>query len=229
MFLESAKYAVKGSFDKAVIWGPILASIVTVFAASHFTNAVESIGLGLGCLVVSWFLIVIASVVYWPWRELRIVRQQVSVLEGGNSPLTASFDPANSSFTRPDNNPDPSPQFDELHGYFFYIEVGNIGSKTLEDVEIVYSFDGETNHHMAYGTAKKGVPLNPGRRKMIKLFFRPYRETINDTESSDMTRFAITVRATAKDAKESPDLRLAFEPTYADEHSEEGPYAVSIL
>lgn len=144
------------------------------------------------------------------------------------SPLGLFIDPNNSWFWETAENPYEGSAAEEKFGEFYSAEVINRGEQTVQGISVVYWYDGETNHHQAYGTAKTKLSLDPGARKLVKLFFQPSEEYCGEGETKDPSPRQITVRAVAKDTLSSPDLRLEFQFTGDDVRHEGHIYAVTI-
>ena len=144
------------------------------------------------------------------------------------SPLEVFVDPKNNWFWESAENPHAGVTDEEKYGQFHCVEVINHGSRTVEGVSVVYWYDDETNHRVAYGTAKTKLSLDPNSRKMVKLFFQPYEDYNGDGESADPSPRQINVRATAKDTLSSPDLRLDFQFTGRGVYDDGPLYTVSI-
>src|SRR5258706_11466755 len=77
------------------------------------------------------------------------------------SPLEVFVDPKNNWFWESAENPHAGVTDEEKYGQFHCVEVINHGSRTVEGVSVVYWYDDETNHHVAYGTAKTKLSLDP--------------------------------------------------------------------
>jgi len=226
MLRESFRYAVVGTFDRANAITSTIGTALVYLAMLGFgwkvANPTDLDGIItlLATLLVPWATFIIARFIYWPWRELKLLHR--------TSPLEVFVDPNNGSFREWDKNPNHTPYEDDAFGEFYLAEVVNHGTQTIEGVRVVYSYDGQTNHHFAFGTDKTKLNLDPNSRKLVKLFFQSLYDYTGNGDFEDPSPRDITVRATARDTTSSPPLRLHFEPNGADRYSDKPIYAVTV-
>jgi hypothetical protein len=193
------------------IGASVLAVIYVVWAYLQHIPLPYLVPLGLAMLFLLLGVIFFCTAIYDRFRR--------------QSPLQVFVDTQNWEV---DENPNEYALDALKYGQFFKVEVANNGENTIEGIRVVYWYDGETRHHAAYGTDKSRLTLDPKSRKLVKLFFHPYRDYAGKNESADPRPLQITVRATAKDTMASRDLRLDYQPTGAEEGDYKPIYDVSI-
>jgi hypothetical protein len=228
MLKDGLRYAVVGSFDLANAYAPIIGAILVFVVARisglHITSPTDISGnvyLLLTSLIASWMLVVLGRFIYWPWRQLSDLHRA--------SPLEVFFDSQNGWFCEWGENPNNTPCDETKYGEFYLVEVVNHGHQTVEGIRVVYSYDGQTNRHAAFGTDKSRISLDPNSRKMVKLFFQSVEEYVGEGEFSDPFPRDITVYATARDTLSSPPLRLHFQPTGKGKYDDSRIYDVSVI